>query len=257
MLGRYGRLAAISFKGMNPLFNPAFLFLVIILGPFFQILLYVTMARYYTGTENLDFWIIGNTTLMSIEIFILSLIGYFTRERQNGTLKFLFASPYPTIYILGAFLFFPVLASLVQVSLSLGACKLLFGISLPVRSLPLYGLNLLVTMFATACFGLFTASLGLIIPQVNLILNFALFGLVIFSGANYPIDVLPAGMRWISALLPLNRGIRSARIIAGGGFQPSLMLGELIVGIVYLVICLFLLEEVKKTAKKMGTIELY
>jgi ABC-2 type transport system permease protein len=64
-----------------------------------------------------------------------------------------------------------------------------------------------------------------------------MFGLLlIFSGANVPLDQLPGWMRAISDVTPLTHGIEAARLLADGaslGSVDHLIAQELLVGTGY------------------------
>jgi ABC-type polysaccharide/polyol phosphate export permease len=60
-----------------------------------------------------------------------------------------------------------------------------------------------------------------------------------FTGATFPVEVLPGWLGWVSALLPQTHAIRSARLtLAGHPWTDSTVLGD----IAYLVgFCLLVL----------------
>jgi ABC-2 type transport system permease protein len=100
--------------------------------------------------------------------------------------------------------------------------------------------------------------LSLITANVGFVNNTVYFLLLIFSGANIDLNTLPAWMQSISNVLPLTRGIASARaLIAGGNLQevlPQLLL-ELSIGLAYGLLGYFLFKWVEISAKRRGTLE--
>ena len=100
--------------------------------------------------------------------------------------------------------------------------------------------------------------ISLITTNVMFVNNSVYFLLLIFSGANIPIDKLPAWMQAISWSLPLTRGIASARLLIGGAsFQEvaPLLLGEFLLGLVYVILGYWLFRWFEYQAKARGTLE--
>jgi ABC-2 type transport system permease protein len=88
--------------------------------------------------------------------------------------------------------------------------------------------------------------------------NTVYFLLLIFSGANVDLAVLPGWMQALSNALPLTRGIASARVlIAGASLQEilPLLVQEIGIGLVYGLLGFFLFRLVEVTAKRRGTLE--
>ena len=84
------------------------------------------------------------------------------------------------------------------------------------------------------------------------------FSLLIFSGANIPLAAMPDWMRTISMALPLTRGIAAARaLIAGAAFSDvsSLLLGEFLIGCLYVALGYRLFRWFEVQAKRRGTLE--
>lgn len=88
--------------------------------------------------------------------------------------------------------------------------------------------------------------------------NTVYFLLLIFSGANIPLETLPSLIQNISYALPLTRGIAAAReIIAGSSFASisNLLTGELLIGVVYTILGYALYRAFEFEAKRRGTLE--
>ena len=100
--------------------------------------------------------------------------------------------------------------------------------------------------------------LSLLTANVMFVNNSVYFLLLIFSGANIDLNVLPNWMQAVSNVLPLTRGIASARaLIAGAKLQdilPLLVL-ELGIGLAYGLLGYFLFKWVEVSAKRRGTLE--
>ena len=88
--------------------------------------------------------------------------------------------------------------------------------------------------------------------------NTVYFALLLFSGANIPVQLLPEPLRAISFVLPLTRGIAAARrLITGAEFREvaPLLLGEFIVGSLYVTLGFILFRWFEIQAKRRGSLE--
>jgi ABC-2 type transport system permease protein len=119
-------------------------------------------------------------------------------------------------------------------------------------------LTILITTFSTAGLGLLMGCISLITANVMFVNNTVYFLLLLFSGANIPIATLPVWMQAISNILPLTRGIASARALISG--QPlsqvsSFLWGELWIGVVYFLAGYLLFRWFETQARMRGTLE--
>ncbi|MGB2896293.1 MAG: hypothetical protein WBB65_09030, partial [Anaerolineales bacterium] len=93
---------------------------------------------------------------------------------------------------------------------------------------------------------------------VMFINNTAYFMLLVLSGSNIAIDRLPSALQAVSNVLPLTRGIASARaIIDGATFQDvrPAMLEEIGIGMIYITCGYVLFRWIEVLARKRGTLE--
>jgi ABC-2 type transport system permease protein len=137
---------------------------------------------------------------------------------------------------------------------------LLFHLDLSHTSLPALGLVIFITTLSTCGLGLLLGCLSLVTVNVMFINNFVYFALLIFSGANVPIEKFPQIMQSISWALPLTRGIAAARLLVGGaglGDISSLLWGELGIGLLYGLLGYFLFAWFEIQAKRRGTLEVF
>jgi ABC-type polysaccharide/polyol phosphate export permease len=82
--------------------------------------------------------------------------------------------------------------------------------------------------------------------------------LLIFSGVNFPVEVLPKALQWVSQSIPLTRGIAAARGAMAGGDWASiqaLLAGELLVGMIYIGVGYLLFSWFEKLSLVDGQIE--
>jgi ABC-2 type transport system permease protein len=101
-------------------------------------------------------------------------------------------------------------------------------------------------------------AVALMTRNVMFVNNTVFFLLLFFSGANIALDTLPAWMRSISYALPLTRGIAAARqIVAGAALTDvaPLIVGEVLCGLIYIVLGFGLFRWFEFQAKRKGTLE--
>jgi ABC-2 type transport system permease protein len=124
----------------------------------------------------------------------------------------------------------------------------------------MYFVILLFAMMGACALGLFLGTIGLLTDQMHLILNTMSYIILIFTGANFPISQLPFLGRMIAQMLPLSRSIEAAKMIFAdydGTRIFELLLGEFVVGVIYLMAAKALLYFTERWAIKKGTLELF
>jgi ABC-2 type transport system permease protein len=91
-------------------------------------------------------------------------------------------------------------------------------------------------------------------------MNNVLFGLLlVFTGANVPIDELPGWMQAISERVPLTNGIQAARQIADGaslGDVSGLLAREAVIGVIYTFLGYQLLRFMEREGRKRATLQI-
>lgn len=253
-------MAWLNFKGQRAAFNLEEFLLLETVYPFFTLIFYCVLAGYAYDTTNITDWVIGNSFLLCTNICVFSLGNCFVIERYFGRIRSIIVGSAPKIEIILAKGFFPAIVGVLTTLLGFYMGCLIFNISWMDIS---WG-NLLcvyvVAMISAMGFGLFLAVLGLLSNQMHLILNLTQYILLIFTGANFPITQLPTILQKISLILPLTRSIEASRkIVSGKGLETVslLLIGDLIVGIVYVVIAVAVVKYVERIAIRKGTLELF
>ena len=119
-------------------------------------------------------------------------------------------------------------------------------------------LVVLIAAFSCTGLGLINGALGLRVRE-NAVLANIMFGLLlIFTGANVPLDQLPGWMRAISEVTPLTHGIEAARLLADGaslGSVDHLIGQELLVGFAYGLVGYGLLRFLEWQSRVHATLE--
>ncbi|MGQ9664713.1 MAG: ABC transporter permease [bacterium] len=125
-----------------------------------------------------------------------------TREKELGTIEQILVSPLPrAIFILGKTIPF-VLVGFIQVLLVLGVARIIFTI--PIKgNLFLLFLCSIFFLFTTLGLGLFSASVCKTQAQAMLTVFPIIMPAFLLSGFFFPINSIPAILRWIAYINPL------------------------------------------------------
>jgi ABC-2 type transport system permease protein len=229
-----------------------------VVTPLFQILFFTFLGMYATGQGNADFYIIGNAVQVSALSGVYGVSISISGDRWEGTLPYLFGTPANRLTLFVGRAFMHIIDGAFGVVIGLMWGVLLLNLNLSQTNPSILALTVIITAFSTSGMGLLLGCLGLITRNVMFINNTVYFLLLIFSGANIPLTSLPTWMQNISSVLPLTRGIASAReIIAGGSFQTvaPLLRDEFILGVVYTLLGYTLFRWFEIQAKRRGTLE--
>jgi ABC-2 type transport system permease protein len=137
--------------------------------------------------------------------------------------------------------------------------SLILGVHLPASSFAPLLLVVLIAALSCTGLGLVNAALSLRIRE-NAVLSNVIFGfLLIFTGANVPLDDLPQWMRAVSHGIPFTHGIEAARRLADGaglGDVAGLVLTEALIGVVYGAIGYWLIRAMEVVSRHRATLEI-
>lgn len=253
-------MAWLNFKGQRAAFNLEEFLLLETAYPFMTLMFHCVLAGYAYGTTNLTDWVIGNAFLLCTNICVFSLGSSFRAERAYGRIRSIMVGKTSKLEIVLQKGFFSGFVSFATTFAGFAAGCVVFKISLQEISWGAMLLCFVVAMFAAMGFGLVLSVFGLMSHQMHLILNLMEYVLLIFTGSNFPVTQLPEAVQVISYALPLTRSIQAARGIAGGMDEYEvlhLLGGEIIVGIIYVVLATALVKFAERVAVKEGTLELF
>jgi len=229
-----------------------------IVMPLTQMLFFTFLGSFATGRDSAHFYVIGNAIQITAVSGIFGVTMSIGGERWSGTLVYLFGTPANRMAMFFGRAFMHIIDGAIGVVIALTWGVVLLGLDLSQTNIPALGLTILVTTLSTCGLGLLMGCLSLLTANVMFVNNTVYFLLLIFSGANIDLTILPAWMQTISRMLPLTRGIASARaLIAGAGLQDvlPLLMQELGIGLIYGLLGYFLFKWVEVSAKRRGTLE--
>ena len=253
-------MAWLNFKGQRAAFNLEEFLLLETAYPFLTLMFHCVLAGYAYGTTDLTDWVIGNAFLLCTNICVFSLGSSFRAERAYGRIRSIMVGKTSKLEIVLQKGFFSGLVSLGTTFAGFAIGCLVFGISWSNISWGSMLLCFVVAIFAATGFGLVLSVLGLMSHQMHLILNLMEYVLLIFTGSNFPISQLPEAVQIISYALPLTRSIQAARGIVNGMAWDAvltLLIGEVLVGLAYILLAAGLVKYAERVAIKEGTLELF
>jgi ABC-2 type transport system permease protein len=226
-------------------------------GPIFQIFFFAYIGR-YAGLESDEFFVIGNAVQYASIPCLFAMTHAIAGERSQQTLSHILVSPARRLPLfLGRAL--PVIVNAMFVSaFSLLVTGLVLGIDIPVSTWPAIALIIFVATFSCTGLGLVCAGVALRVREAAVFLN-VLFGLLlIFTGANVPIDQLPGWMQAISDRIPLTHGIEAARQVADGATLQDvsgLVATEAVIGIAYTLVGYAVLRFMELESRRRASLQ--
>jgi ABC-2 type transport system permease protein len=246
-----------SFRALFNWLSPWIYIPSLVVGPLFQILLFAYIGR-TTGLASDEFFVIGNALQYASIPCLFAMTNIVAGERFQNTLAYILVSPAGRVPIFVGRALPVVLNGAFVAGLSLALGALLLDVHVPAASLAPLALVVLVTAYSCTGLGLISAGLGLRIRETAVLAN-VLFGvLLIFTGANVPVDELPGWMAAISDWLPITHGIEAGRRVADGaslGSVGGLVAWEAGLGTAFAIGGYALIRVMEREARRRATIE--
>jgi ABC-2 type transport system permease protein len=205
----------ISFRGLFSFLRPSIYIPSMLVAPIFQILLFVYVGR-SAALESDEFYVVGNAIQYAAIPCLFAMIFTVAGERYQQTLGYLLVTPAPRLPLFLGRAVPVVVNGFLVATFALVVGGAIVGIDVPASSFPALAVAALISAFGCTGFGLLGAGIGLLLREQAVLANI-LFGLLlIFTGANVPVDELPGWMQAVSNGLPFTHGIEAARRIANG-----------------------------------------
>lgn len=234
--------------------------LVKILNPILQLIFFTLLAKFVYQTDDVTPWVIGNAFLLSVYNSVFGVGAVMISERGFGTLKLVIGSTANKFFVFTGRAFIHIFDGLFSVIIGFLVGYFVFNLDFSNTDFLVLAMCLIISMFAAMGLGLFIGSFGLVVSDVNLILNLSMFILILFSGAQFSIDKLPSFLQFIPDVLPITRGIEASRLIIAGQIDSQVfeLIGmEFVVGIVYIVLGYLLLKLFENLSKRYATLDIY
>ncbi|KGE16517.1 ABC transporter permease [Paenibacillus wynnii] len=257
---RFVRQSVISYKALYGIMDIKTFILIKLINPLFQITFFVLLTRYIYNTDDLSPWVISNAILLSCSNALFGVGFIMIQERRFGTLKLVLITPANKFFVYIGRTFIHVVDAILTVGFGLLFGYVAFGVQFNNTNPLALIVALLITVFASVGFGLMLGSVGTIIPDLNLVMNFCYFLLLILSGAQFPISQLPDILQKVSYVIPLTRGIEAVRLIVQGARiidVSSLLIGELFLGIIFFIAGYFFMRLFEKISIVRASLDIY
>lgn len=248
----------LSYIALFRWFRPAQYAASKIVMPLNQILFFTLLGSYALGTNSAPFFAIGNSMQIAAVSGIYGVTMSVGGERWEGTLVYLFGTPASRMSIFLGRAFVHVLDGMLGVVLGLAWSGLLLGVDFSHTSLLALALTIVITTASTSGLGLLMGAVSLAALETFFVNNTVYFLLLVFSGANVPLQNFPGWVQAFSYMLPLTRGIQAARqIVAGAGLAEvaPLLLGEAAIGAIYISLGYLFFRTFETIAKQRGRLE--
>src|SRR5919197_1764279 len=246
-----------SFRALFYWLTPWIYIPTMFVSPIFQILLFAYIGR-SAHLRSDEFYLIGNALQYASIPCLFAMAQSIGGERYQQTLGAILVSPAPRIPLFFGRSLPVVLNGAFVSAFSLAAGSLILGVHLPASSLAPLALVVLIASFSCTGLGLVNAALSLRIRE-NAVLSNAIFGfLLIFTGANVPLDALPGWMSTAAQGMPFTHAIAAARKLADGaglGDVSGLLGAELLVGAIYGLAGFLLLRWFETLSRRYASLE--
>lgn len=257
---RFFRQSLVSYKSMFGYTDLKVYILVKIISPTFQMLFFCYLAKYVYHTDDMAPWVIGNAFMVCVFNIFLGSGLIMMLERNFGTLKILIATTTSRFEIFFSRSIMHIFDAMYTVIFNLFVGILVFKIDFSGVNLWLFGLVILVAMFSAISLGMIVSGFGLLVRDINMIINIGIIGLIGLSGSNIPIDSLPVFLQKVSSILPVTRSIKAGRLLADKAASSEiypLMIQEMLLGCVLMVIGYVLFGWLENQARKYATLDVF
>ena len=247
----------ISFRALFGFMSPWIFIPTLVVTPIFQILLFVYIGR-SAQLESDEFYVIGNALQYSAVPCLFAMTNTIAGERFQQTLGFLLVSPARRLPLFLGRAIPVVVNGFFVAAFSMLVAGVLLGLDIPTSALVPMALVIAASAFSCTGLGLVLAGLGLIVRETAVFLNIVFGFLLVFTGANVPLDVLPGWMSAISQGLPFTHGIDAARRLADGeslAEVSNLIVTELGLGVVYAMAGFAFLLLLERQSRRHATLD--
>lgn len=222
--------------------------------------LYVLTARHASNAIDLTPWVMGNAFALCLYECIFGIGGTFSTERFTGRLRIIVVSPTSKLEVLMYKGVSSICVSAITIVLSFVIGSLVFGVSFDQINSFAFLAAVLTAAFACVGLGLLMSVFALITDSLFLVLNALALILMIFSGANFPLEQLPLFAQRIAVIFPLHRSIAAANL-SMSEYIPTyffrLLITELSLGVLFFLLAFLTIGIVEKISIKRASLEMF
>lgn len=258
-LKRFIRHSKLSYKALFGFLDPKTYVMVMLLNPLTQILFFGMLVNYVYEGQGLVGYIASNALLLCVMSAVFGMMSVVTSDRGMGTLPIVMASPASKSVLFFARSVPHILNGIFTSCLGLGFGLLVFDISISISVILPLIIVWFVSIFSACCLGLILASFSFWTPSMHLLSNLLGSVLLLLSGANYSLSVMPNWLSELARFFPLTRGVELTKALVTEGYAPQftqLLAQELLLGCFYFTISLAAINYAEYLARGKGTMEL-
>ena len=168
------------------------------------------------GAAQIAFTAVGNAVATVTYSSVFSVCQTTDSEKQQGTMEHLLVTPTNRLALYFGRGLIPILISLATVAVGLLYAHTLYGVAIPLASLPSLVVSVVLTAFAMVGFGLLLGGVALYLRTSIILGNIFLFIGLLLSGINFPLSSLPLPLQWVGDALPLTWGVAAIRASLAG-----------------------------------------
>jgi len=247
----------ISYRALFGWLSPWVFIPSLLVAPVFQILLFVYIGR-SAALESDEFYVIGNGIQYAAVPCVFAMTNIIAGERHQQTLGSILITPAPRLPLFVGRALPVVLNGFFVAAFGLVVGGAIVGIDVPLSSVPAIALVTAVSAFSCTGLGLTSAAIGLVVRETAVLSNIIFGILLVFSGANIPLDDLPGWMSTLAQGMPFTHGIEATRRLADGdglGSVGGLVATEALLGFAYAALGFVLLRVLETHSRKHATLE--
>lgn len=256
---RLVRHAVLSYKALFGMLNPKVYILVMILNPLSQLLFFCMLVKYVYGGEGLAGYIASNALLLCVMSSVFGMMTVVTSDRGMGTLPIVMATPAHKGLLFLSRSIPHIINGAFTACLGLLFGIMIFQVAIPVSALlPLVSIWV-VSIFSACALGLILGSCSFWTPSMHLLSNLLASTLLLLSGANYSVQVMPDWMSNVAYFFPLTRGVELTKAIVNEGDTSMLLpllTEEFLLGCVFFAISIISIRYAEHLARTKGSMEL-
>jgi ABC-2 type transport system permease protein len=215
------------------------------IGRFMPVFLYFFVAKLVpaddaqVGGDYFTFIVVGLSVTTMLDVTLIGFGKRLALAWDRGYFEMLLVAPVTWAYLPITMHLWEMLTSLVMVIALLGLGVLL-GAELVAGGLPSYFLVLLLGVAACIGVGLISAALQVLTKQSGPLVALYSIAATLFSGAIFPVDLLPAALKPISFLIPHTYVVSIARsALMGEAPTGDLSFGVAVVGLLVSTVAFF------------------
>lgn len=248
-----------AYKGLFYWLAPFSYITNVAVRPFLVIVLYTTLASFAFAEPAMQRLVIGIPILTSNYILMSGITQSYARERNMGTLSFIFSSPVNrfTHYLCRAVLHYP--NGLVAYVCGLLTAWLIVGLDFSHVNWGVFLLSLLITVGSLTMFAQLIGVISIAVRDWTSITYPIVNTVAILSGVIIPLSFFPTPVAEFAKFLPMVNGVAALRDSFSGLALSEVGFGlvrEACNGLSFLVIGFSGFAIFERIAKRRGTLEL-